>query len=69
MLGTCLPGQDDQTEEWKVCLRGLARNAKSFVNLSCMGTVRGYLYVVERPLVPVKDVYTLEYPVYYHTRF
>jgi hypothetical protein len=56
MLGTCLPRQVDPMREWKVCLKSLARNAKSFVNLACVGTVRGYLWVLEGPPVPVKDV-------------
>jgi hypothetical protein len=43
MLGTCLLGQVDPNGEWKVCLQSLARNAKSFVNLLCAGTIRGYL--------------------------
>jgi hypothetical protein len=43
MLGTCLPGQVNPTRKWKVCLQGLTWNAKSFVNLPCMGIVRGYL--------------------------
>jgi hypothetical protein len=39
----CLPGQIDPTREWKECLQSLARNAKSFVDLPCEDTVRGYL--------------------------
>jgi hypothetical protein len=42
LVGTCLPGQVDPMGKWKVCLQSLARNAKSLVNLSCMGTIRGY---------------------------
>jgi hypothetical protein len=47
-----------------VCFQSLARDAKSFINPLCEGTVREYLKVLKGLSVPVKDVYTLEYPVY-----
>jgi hypothetical protein len=66
LLVFSLPRQIDPTREQKVCLQSLTRNTKSFLNLPCEGTVRGYLYELEGPPVSVKDVYTFEYPVYPH---
>ena len=43
IVGTCSPGQLDPTGKRKEYLLSLSRDGKSFVNLPCEGTVRGYL--------------------------
>jgi hypothetical protein len=42
-FGTCSHEQVDPTGKWKEYLQSLSRDGKSFVNLPCEGTVRGYL--------------------------
>jgi hypothetical protein len=42
-VGTCSSGQVNPTGKWKECLQSLSRDGKSFIHLSCEGTIRGYL--------------------------